>query len=589
LKTQGHDRKSDHLLLAACPTEQKGNPGNLFFERDWSLAWANFLLQEVGSYALSSIKNLGPQSLSQRHFVYLPSSLEETPSSQHQAYLKSFLENGGTVVVEGAGVHSLGFGELRFGSEKRPLTRITKVGGGAWPSPLVELLLRMPFKTFGWKIDSCPKEAEVILEMEGAPVLFRQRIGRGEVLALGFDFGLLLVGLQQGIPVKGEYRLRKLFGTQNRVIEPEDLVLKASLLDNPVPWADLFERFLFKVITSGRPAPRWWYFPSGYTGAFISTHDEEAIGLDPRLEAMCETEKSLGVRGNLFVISDPKLHDRWKDNGALRKWQEGEGPEIGLHWNRFEKPRLKLRRFQFGMHEEPLEQQKRILERLVGEPIQTNRTHYLALGTRYGEHFESLADHGILFDSTYGPNQGGRGYLFGTAYPYYGLTWQGSLSGVLELPFISQETWGGANLSFLERLITESDENFHQCLVTNFHPHYTVLKEAGRETWLGSLRLAKEKNQWMPTLGEFFKFFSERNASPFQSRFDGRNLEVSVEARGKQGALSFPYHTSGGKRLSRLEVDGVLTASQKLFNAWSEEVLIPIPQGTHQIRAVYEG
>jgi hypothetical protein len=241
------------------------------------------------------------------------------------------------------------------------------------------------------------------------------------------------------------------------------------------------------------------------------------------------------------------------------------------------------------MHEEPLEEQKQFLEQLVSGPIRTNRTHYLALGTHYGEHFESLAAHGIFFDSTYGPNQGGRGYLFGTGYPYYGLTWQGSLSGVLELPFVTQETWGGADLSFLERLISESDENFHQCLVTNFHPHYTVLKEAGRETWLGSLRLAKEKNQWMPTLEEFSQFFSERSTSPFQSLFDGRNLEVSLEAQGKQGALSFPYQISGGKSLSRLEVDGILTASLKLFNAWSEEVLVPVSQGIHQVRAVYEG
>lgn len=576
---------NDHLILWSGRSGPVAPKDENFFERNWSLAWVNFLLQEVGPYTLSSLENFEFEQLDLFRFVYLLSSLEGKLGADEQERLESFVQSGGTLIVEGAASNSLECPGIRFSSKNKRFRSLTSINRQKVPPRLLECLLRMPFLTRGWEIESKERDLEIILEMEGTPVFFKRAVGRGRVFSLGFDFGLLLVGLQQGIPVRGASRLEKLFGTQPRVIEPEDLVLKASLLDTSVPSADLFERFLFKVITEDEPAPRWWYFPNPYTGAFITSHDEEAMGADPRLEAMCREEKSEGIRGTLFVISDAKLHERWPDHGTLRQFSREA--EIGLHWNRFQKPRFKFRSFKFGMHEESLNKQLEFLQKETGEPVRMNRTHYLAMGAYYGGHFESLAAGGICFDSTYGPNQGGRGYLFGTGYPYYGLTGKGSLSGVLELPFLTQETWGGADLSFVKRLLRESDENFHEVVMTNFHPHYTILQEEGRAMWRGGLDFAKERKQWCPTLGEFYQFFKKRSESSLRSRCVGGNLEVNVHSKQEEGILSFPAEDLRGRPFLRAEVDGISPEPRKVVNAWFEEILVPIPAGSHQIKVHY--
>lgn len=580
--------KSDHLILtdgnAGRQTRAKAN----FFERDWSPAWVNFLLQEVGGYTLASLECLSPQELSQYHFVYLPFSLAGALKEEHRPIFRDFVEAGGVLTVEGLVANFLDPSPVRFGSLEKPLKRITQVHNESCPPELAEILLQMPFRTRGWEVEGRKNGGEVILEMEDRPVLFKHRYGAGCLFVLGFDLGMLLTGLQQGTPVQGVCRLKKLFGTQTRVVEPEDLVLKASLLDNTIPWADLFERFLFKALTFDAPAPRWWYFPHGHTGAVISTHDEEAMGADPRLDEMCQAERERGVHGTVFVISDERLRERWQRNGRLKTLRK-QGMEVGLHWNRFEKWRLKIRRFRFGMHEEPLTRQIHFLEQELGERVLVNRNHYLALGHSYGEHFERLQEHKLWWDSTYGPNQGGRGYLFGTGYPYVGLTGDGELSHVLELPFLTQELWGGADLEFLQKLIQESDENFHQCIVMNFHPHYSILREEGREAWLGSLELAQTRKQWIPTLGEFFEFFRKRTESRLQSQFQGNKGQAVAEAQGEGLAISFPSQISSGGKFAGAKVDGQDTPVHKVRNAWSVEVLIPLQRGRHEIQIVYEG
>lgn len=587
MRSSQDNRQSDHLVLWSDRSRTVSQGGHPFFERNWWAGWLNFLLQEVGPHVFSSLEHFDFETLDLYRFVYLSSSLAGKLKGRYRAPFESYVQAGGTLVVEGLTANSLESPGIRFSLNPKPLKSITSVLTPAVPPPLVESLFRMPFWTLGWEVESRKTDLEVIVEMGGEPVFFKRSVGRGTVFTLGFDFGLLLTGLQQGVPVKGARRLQKLFGTQSRVIEPEDLVLQATLLDNTVPWADLFERFFFKVITQDEVVPRWWYFPHTYTGAVISTHDDEAIGADPRLEAMCQQEKSEGIRATLFVISDPELHERWSGNVSPKPLSQA-GSEIGLHWNRFEKPRFKVRSHKFGMHEEPLGQQIEYLRKELGQPIRLNRTHYLALGKTYDEHFKSLSAQGIFFDSTYGPNQGGRGYLFGTGYPYQGLTWKGSPTGVFELPFLTQELWGGADLPFLEQLIRESDENFHQVITMNFHPHYTILQEEGRAVWLGSLRFAKERKQWIPTLGEFFEFFKARNESPLRSRFKEGKGETWVDARQEGAVLSFPlYHA--GKKLLHATLDGTKIETGQVVNSWFQEALIPVPQGTHQIEVLYEG
>ncbi len=526
--------------------------------------------------------------LQEYRFVYLTASLQSVVDKPAVKVLEEFVAHGGTIIVEGP-IWDF-FQEKRsfFAPERHPLDRITRISGDLWPTKLTECLMTMPFQTMGWQVNlPTPQGVDILMEMNCIPVLFRRFLGRGRVYILGFDFGLLLTGFQQGVPLGGKKKLRKTHGTQQRVIEPEDTVCDPLLLDNTFPYADLFERFLYRMFSEDRPAPRWWYFPGFYKGALISTHDEEALGKDSRIEEMNEVEKSLGLRGTMFVISDRMISARWGRDGALAALGRN-GLEIGLHWNRFEKPRLKVRRFKFGLHEVPLQTQIRCLQQQTGQSVRINRNHYLALGRNYGEHFEHLDRHEIGLDSTYGPNQGGRGYLFGTAYPYHGLTWDGKISKVLELPFVTQENWGGADPAFLKGLILDSDANFHQCLVILFHPHYTLTQEEGRQMWTGAMHLAKELNQWIPTMGEFYGFFQSRCESSIESTFSDGILETRVDALAENLTLRFPCRITPDRCIRSVKIDGVESEFHIYLDAWMEDAMVAIPLGSHAVTIVYE-
>lgn len=564
--------ESDHLFLTASPSHR----GTHFESRDWSRAWRNFLIQESGSCREVNIRDLSSEDLAAVRFVYAPCGLRGRLSPQVKRELQQFVERGGVLVVEGLGVSDLGFG-LTLGAEESR-GRITGETSGEFCD--------MPFRTRGWPIEQ-KNLSGVLLEMDDHAAVTAQEFGQGRLVSFAFDFGLLLTGLQQGVPAGGKERLEKTFGTQKRVIEPEDIVQSRVLLDNAKPWADLFEKKIWQMITQNHPAPRWWYFPYDYSGAVFSTHDEEALGNDPRIDAMNAEEKELGVRSAFFMIADRDMERRWPvKQHALADWQRGNGPEVGLHWNRFKRPLFKIRTRPFFLHEAPLSEQTRALARRTGEPVRFNRNHYLALGTRYGEHFEKLAKAGIAYDLTYGPNQGGRGYLFGTGYPFEGLNWQGGGTGVLELPFQTQELWGQADLAFVEQLLDESVRQYHQCITLLFHPHYAVLQEEGRRVWLSSLQRAKSQGHWLPSLSEFFRFFERRQVAALQSRWSRPKLSLSGIAALSGMAVALPQETAFG-RLQTVECGGASVEKREVLNHGFPEVLIRVPEGPWSVEAVY--
>lgn len=575
---------SDHLVLTS--DSPRNNKSFDFFKNDWSLAWLNFIAQECGPVILSTPQTFTATHLRRCRFLYILGNVRGRLSGGLKQQVKKFLDNGGVVIADGLGSSDLGCGGTSLGTGIPRLSKITGIQEGLIPAETEKKLKSMPFATRGWEVKAA-REALTLFSMDGKSVLVKEAVGRGWLFTFGFDLGLLLTGLQQGTPKKGRRKLEKTFGTQKKVIEPEDLVQDQSLLDNRVPWADLLEKTVWQSFTAQIPAPRWWYFPFSYSGAVLSTHDEEALGDDARLHAMNAEEKALGVRSTFFIISDKNIETRWaQEKKVLQSWQKGTGPEVGLHWNRFQRPLFKICSRKFGMHEAPLKEQTDELARRTGEPVRLNRNHYLALGTHYGEHFTQLEKAGILYDSTYGPNQGGRGYLFGTGYPFWGMDGKGRLTRVLELPFQTQELWGQADQAFLEQLLAESVSQYHQCVTLLFHPHYMVLQEEGRMVWLETLALARKEGHWLPDMGQFFDFFVKRAASALKSRWDRNRLVVQGHSENSESAIALPLQ-SAGRKLQSVHGQGIPLDCREISNAGCKEVLVRIPQKVFEIEAVY--
>lgn len=575
----------DHLLLL--PKNRPGKRGRDFFDFSWSSNWANFLIQEAGRFDLLSAENF-PESLpGSVRFVYLPCGLEGSFNAARGKVMRAWIEAGGIAVAEAPALAGLESFKIRLKSGRSPRTFVSDITAPGISVELDRAIRGIKFRTFGWDLAGGEPWTPLFF-MNGEPACFKLPVGKGALFLLTFNLGLLLQGLQQGIPAGGQRRLRKVFGTQQRVVEPEDLVSDQDHLNAPLPFADLFERFLFRVITSQRPYVRAWYLPFRYDGALINTHDEEGLGGDPRIFRMNEEENRREIRAALFVMSGKEISGRWPDPAVLRRWNDGEGPEIALHWDRFKKPVLKIRSRKFLMREESLAKQIRELEKILEGKVRFNRNHYLALGEYYGEHFDKLSDAGISMDSTYGPNQGGRGYLFGTGYPFLGISWGGKATNVFELPFVAQEMWGGADPDFLKRLLLESKEQFHQCIVILFHPHYQITEKAGRDMWLGAVDEAIREGHWMPSFGEFFRFFEARQALSLTSADQAGCFEVEMDALAEGLAAAIPYELGDGSRFSGAVCGEKTSDFREVSNAWTREILLPVPVGKSKWRIIYE-
>jgi hypothetical protein len=223
---------SDHLVLTLdSPVRNKTFD---FFKNDWSLAWFNFIGQECGPVTFCSPQVLKSGHLKNSRFLYILGNLRGRLNTGLKQQVRSFLDNGGVVIADGLGCADIGSGGTSVGAAVPRLTRITGFQEGLIPADTEKKLREMPFSTSGWEVKPA-SETLTLFSMNGRAAIVKESVGRGWLFTFGFDFGLLLTGLQQGTPKDGRRKLQKTFGTQKKVIEPEDLVQHQSLLDNRVP------------------------------------------------------------------------------------------------------------------------------------------------------------------------------------------------------------------------------------------------------------------------------------------------------------------------------------------------------------------
>ncbi|MCE1246145.1 MAG: hypothetical protein LWY06_05835 [Firmicutes bacterium] len=475
-----------------------------FYRLNFSSVWKNSLEKEFGAFSVispESLENVESEYFGNGELIFVSSSCRDISSSAISRFL-SFAESGGIVVVETpSALWNIGFSDVIISTQIRNINQEKGLYASAsvcgdWneylPAVPVVSRLCLPEK------NSDPEN--ILLTFRNQPAIIKKSWGKGAVIFLMFDFCMALTALKQGIPSQGSFRVKKKHGRLPFITETEDLAINEDMLTADAPYADILEKFVFAVIEEVKPIPRIWYFPFGYDGAFLMSHDDEKRG-KKKSGYMIEAESELGCISTFFATCPPGAGKRWQN---AKQDITGKGFEIGWHWNRFPD----------NFRVIPPEEQINHFMEITGNPPESCRLHFLNWGSDYTYPFRIMEKLGLKQDSSYGPNRG-RGYVFGTGMPFHPITEEGGLFNILEIPFQTQENWGGADGDYSLNLLRNSGEKFHCVITALFHPH-KIAAGTGRELWLGFFRNAGLYNHWITTFDKLGDFYRRRQKLRFR-------------------------------------------------------------------------
>lgn len=570
-----------------------------FARMDWGFAWLNVLEQELGHATCVATTDLAGIDLSRCEIIVVSRKSSAEMDGGLRSRLSTWLNRGGVLILDRPATEAQGLAGVKLAAESVPAQRFTAIAyprlataRGATPGSDVagsEWIHDCPAPTVVFPLEGGVDAVETVLEIDGAPAVVERRVGRGMVQTFAFDLPRWLVAIQQGTPATDEYRVEKRFGWYEWLLEPEDIVCDDRLLDNAMPFADLLEDFLADRWTQAVPRARFWRFPADRDGAFLMTHDEDLQGGEATA-FLAEHEAAIGATSTFFLIPNRRMWETWKEPRDWFAWYEERGSDLQLHWNVLPMPigfwKIEPMKLRYR-----LPQQIEILSREIEPPI-ANRTHYLIIGDHFTESFRLLTGNDIRWDTTFGPNRGGRGYLFGTGLPYRPLDTNGYPFDLREVPFVTQEDWGGASPEFMDRLLRESQAFTHQVIIPIFHPHLITLEPEGAEFWRGTYEAARRSNHWITNFIEWDAFWQARLDSRCRSTFlasasgTGGKLEVDVDVVGRDLAVQVPASIDGVP-LRSVAVDGKTIESRVVATVAGRYHLVPVTRDSRRVSASY--
>lgn len=559
-----------------------------FEQNDWGAAWLNTLEQAFGNAVAVAAEDLAAPDARLDDFEVLvlsPEAVDAIEAAILIPRLEAWTRAGGVLVLDRPTLAMQRLSGVQCSTEEVPATRFTSWRGiqgvDAWWQSC-------PTPTRRSAAVTMDDDVLVVAELDLTPVVLERPLGAGLVQTIAFDYPQWLVAMQQGTPADEEYGVTKRFGRYDWLLEPEDIVCDERLLDNPIPYADALEDALVEGWCATAPRARWWRFPQTWRGAFLMTHDEDLQG-GAASAFLTEHEREIGATSTHFLILNRRLWETWYESEDWFAWFEQRDADLQLHWNVLPMPigfwKIEPFRVRYSMT-----QQHALLSKHVGRPI-ANRTHYLIIGDHYTRAFRVLHEYGIRWDTTYGPNRGGRGYLFGTGLPYRPLDTDGTPFPLWEIPFVTQEDWGDASPQFLAKLLDESKAVYHQMIIPIFHPHLITLEPEGEAFWKGSYEAARAANHGITNFREWDMFWSDRRASRCRSVFTNETLEVRFDARSDGLSLQIPErvrdHEHRVSTLISIAVDGVRVDGERIATVGGACRLVPVLRGEGRLVARY--
>ncbi len=500
-------------LVAVIDYRAVRQSGDSFRTRDWSAAWIDMLDQHLGSTTVVTPTSLASKHLDAARIVVLTASVSSGIPSALRTKLRDFVLQGNLLVVERP------TGKLREmfsanGEAGLQQGREVTFARGI-DDPFKSQLTEMPVETEYVGSTSPKDDAETLLAIDGAPVVYRSSVGDGEVVTVDFDLGQQLVALQQGRPTD-DFHLHG-SSQRDRPLPPKtrDLIASDKLVESTVPYADLLERFLvYGILQRHAAIPGLWPFPGEALGAVVPIHTDRRLGDGGGW--MLEYETEHGATSTLLSSVDAEL------TAAGSAVIDRRGGEIGLLWRMPGTPSKRLERYgAWGL--EPvarpmaLETQIESLTATIpADGISTAKTAGGWWTEAWTQPFRRLAGQGVGLDTSYAPDR--SGFAFGTGFPFRTLDRDGLPLSVREMP-ITVPDRPTSELD-LEPLLQASRNGHHQVISYAIAPaSFGAYPDMQRfSDWIGSFKAVRRYGHVITHAAEFHRFWKSRLASSLESR-----------------------------------------------------------------------
>ncbi len=532
-------READSDVLIVLDYDAIGNSGPSFEKRDFSVAWINLFEQEIGPVSIATPQSLSMEVLEASRVVVLTSSVADQVPAELLEELRQHALDGNVIVVERPKGNLRETFSANGRAGERQGQKLTYARGLV--DPYKQQLLSMPLST-EFVGSTAPRQgATTHLSVDGAPAIYAAPMGDGTAITVDFDFGQQMVALQQGRP-SSDYRVEG--GDGEAPAKTNALIMAPELHQNPVPYADLLERFIVHgVIGAYAPVPMFWPFPGGAQGAIVAVHEDTSLGDGGGWMLEYETDKN-GVSTLLSSVDSGLSASGAAVIGRM-------GGEIGLSWKKSDTPHELLERVGIGDFQ-PLAksvglsaQLDALRETLPVNYVKTARITDSYWDKSWARPFELMAAQDIRVDTSYSPAPG-AGYAFGTGFPFLVVNHQGQPLGMRELPVVYPT--GVTDGPELAELIEQSADGHHQAITWAVDPAiFADFPDMERfEKWLGVFELAEQHGHIITSVLRLDGFLRSRRAGRIQSRV----VRDAQMPRGKKAAAVDADGSDDGEELA---------------------------------------
>lgn len=581
-REQSVDGTGDILIvLSATEAAAEAAAGGL--DRSW--VWVDLVRQEIGPVSARDIERVDAATLGEHRLVVLTRAAARAEAAQARAdELEAFVHAGGVLALE------IPEGALR--------TRFAADGLGGWrradtitaaegvPDSVLEQMRNIPLLTRYRGSTGSLAEANTLLAMDGAPVIYTRRIGAGQAVVFDFEVGAQLSRMQQGTPGDGfsvEPRRR------GQPIRTFDLASTPAMIGATVPYADLLERYIAHVVFGDHePMFALWPYPNGKVGALLTSHDARRI--EGRPLWMSIHERSLDARSTTFVAAPPEM----PPDGHTFPDVEFVG-HAAMLWVLDPDDAGLYRRHGF-LGFEPVRQsltlggQLEQLEAALGDDADVRgvRVWDGRWADDFTEPYRIMDAAELRYSATYGPPAGvPPGFLFGTCQPFTPIDRNGHPFRLQEVPVCFADPESEEELAlFDEAMQTAARDAWAVHLLTSADLFHERPALAAFDGWRSALRFAERSDMWVGGAGEFVSFQRRRSASALhathrqvtsttaegQARVVEYTVEVETDGRGlvlmvpaRVGGLSFEQATRGGPEARQYDVAGQVDTSTATY------------------------
>ena len=545
-------------------------------EPDRSWVWVDLFAQEVGPVTTVQLADLTPEILQSHRTVVMTRSTAWDPTADdHLDHLETFAANGGMLALE----LPTGLIRARFGADGaggwRRADAITAAEGV--PPDVMEDIRSVPLLTRYLGSTSPAQDAETLLAIDGAPVIYDRRVGSGDVIVFDFEVGAQISRMQQGTPDRdGRARPRR----HGQPLRTFDLASTPALLSSTIPYADLLERYIAHAVIGFRnPLFSLWPYPDGTRGAVVTSHDSRRHAGRPLW--MSIHERSLGARSTTFVAAP---------SGTVEEMAPFPDAEFVGHaamlWVLEPEEEDLYRRYGlFGFH--PVRQtltlvgQLERLEELLGDDADVRgvRIWDSRWTERATDPYRVMDAAELRYSTTYSPAPGGPpGYIFGTCQPYTPLDVSGNPFRLQEVPICFANPETDQELELFDEALTNAAEDVWAVHILTSADRFIERPDLHSfDIWRDALRYADANDMWVGGAGELVSFRRRRSNTALNvisteissTDADGEprvvEYTVEVETSGRGQVLMIPdaYHgltfdqaTRGGPEAQLYDVAG---------------------------------